>query len=74
MTDEDDRPALTAREHQILEAIKDYIQSHPWPPTHEEIGRLVGLSRGNVHYHLGHLEIKKYIAIQRGTFRGITVL
>lgn len=43
----------TEVKRRILNAIKDYIQQHGYPPTVREIGDMVGLySTSSVHAHL----------------------
>jgi repressor LexA len=48
---------LTARQRQILDFLKSYLDEHGYPPTVREIGEAVGLaSPSTVHAHLANLE------------------
>lgn len=54
--------ALTAKQQQILEYIKDEILKKGYPPTVREICETVGLrSTSSVHAHLSTLEKNGYI-------------
>jgi repressor LexA len=68
-----DKP-LTARQGQILEAIRTHIAEHRRPPSHPELARALGLASTNgVHKHLAALERKGAIELAPGLARGIRV-
>lgn len=53
---------LNPRQRQILDFLKDFAVTHPYPPTVREIGQAVGLSSSStVHMHLNALEKKGFI-------------
>jgi repressor LexA len=52
-----DPPALTARQRDIMTAIRAWIDTHGYPPTVREIGAAVGLgSPSSVAHHLSALQ------------------
>jgi repressor LexA len=54
---EPDPPGLTARQRDILTAIRGWIETHGYPPTVREIGAAVGLgSPSSVAHHLRALQ------------------
>jgi len=54
---------LTAKQKEVLKAIRQYYSQFSVSPTLEEIGEIVGIdSRAGVHHHLGILEEKGYIS------------
>ena len=64
--------ALTARQAEILEAIRDHIAEHHRPPSHPELARMLGLASTNgVFKHLEALERKGAIERSPGLARGI---
>lgn len=66
---------LTARQEQILNLIKDAIQSTGFPPTRAEIARQLGFRSTNAaEEHLQALARKGVIEICAGTSRGIRLL
>ncbi len=53
---------LTARQRRILDFIRDWVESHGYPPSVREIGEAVGLvSPSSVAYQLKELEKKGYL-------------
>jgi repressor LexA len=67
--------ALTARQAEILEAIRDHIAEHGRPPSHPELARALGLASTNgVYKHLMALEKKGAIELAAGVARGIRIL
>lgn len=67
--------ALTKRQSEILELIKDYIVTHGSAPTRQDIARQMGFSSANAaEQHLRALERKGYIEIISGSSRGIRLL
>ena len=56
------RPALTARQQKILDAIRTEIEQKGYPPSMRQIGDMVGLaSLSSVTHQLGRLENMGYI-------------
>ena|SRR5689334_16286779 len=52
-----DPPGLSARQQQVLAAIREWVERHGYPPTVREIGAVVGLgSPSSVAHHLKVLE------------------
>ena len=48
--------ALTRRQREVLDVIRDFIERHGYSPSLEEIGRSLGLSSvATVHKHVSHL-------------------
>jgi repressor LexA len=63
---------LTARQEQILEYIKDYLQETGFPPTRSEIAQEMGFRSPNAaEEHLRALARKGAIEMISGTSRGI---
>ena len=69
------RPALTARQQQILDFIEQNINTTGFPPSIRQIGEALGISSTNgVRAHLKALEKKGYIHRSLRTSRGIAML
>lgn len=69
-----DATGLTQRQARILEAIRDAIEHHGYPPSMREIGEIVGLtSSSSVSHQLKMLEIKGYIKRDPNRPRAIEV-
>lgn len=65
---------LTRRQQEVLRLISDYMDSHGFPPTRQEICRLLGFRSPNAaEEHLRALKRKGYIDILPGTSRGIVL-
>jgi SOS regulatory protein LexA len=65
---------LTARQAEILEAIREHIAEHRRPPSHPELARMMGLASTNgVFKHLAALQKKGAIELSPGLARGIRV-
>ncbi|HUI99455.1 MAG TPA: transcriptional repressor LexA [Usitatibacter sp.] len=65
---------LTARQAEILEAIRGHIDAHGRPPSRTELARALGLASTNaVFKHLATLERKGAIELDAGLARGIRV-
>jgi len=66
---------LYKRQRQILNFIKQHIQTHGASPTLQAIAEAIGVkSLATVHEHLQALEEKEVIKRYKGTVRGIEVL
>ncbi len=64
--------ALTPRQSQVLEIIKEHIQQTGMPPTRAEIARTLGFKSANAaEEHLKALARKGVITMMSGTSRGI---
>ncbi|WMC10320.1 transcriptional repressor LexA [Oceanimonas pelagia] len=64
--------ALTPRQSQVLDIIKEHIQQTGMPPTRVEIARVLGFKSANAaEEHLKALAKKGVIEIMPGTSRGI---
>ena len=69
------RPALTARQQKILDAIRTEIEQKGYPPSMRQIGDMVGLaSLSSVTHQLGRLETRGYIRRDPKLPRAIEVL
>lgn len=69
------RPALTARQQKILDAIRTEIEQKGYPPSMRQIGDIVGLaSLSSVTHQLGRLETMGYIRRDPKLPRAIEVL
>jgi repressor LexA len=65
---------LTARQAEILDAIRAHIAEHRRPPSRPELARLLGLASTNgVFKHLMALEKKGAIELSPGLARGIRI-
>jgi len=54
--------ALTRRQREVLDVIREFIDTHHYSPSLEEIGRQLGLSSvATVHKHVSHLVQKGYV-------------
>src|SRR5437764_610092 len=63
---------LTARQSEILDAIRRYIAEEQRPPSRPELARLLGIASTNgVFKHLAALEKKGAIELAPGSARGI---
>ena len=66
--------ALTPRQAEILEAIRDHIAEFRRPPSQPELARALGLASTNgVFKHLAALEKKGAIELSPGLARGIRI-
>jgi len=69
------RPALTARQQQILDFIEHVVSTTGFPPSIRQIGEALHISSTNgVRAHLKALEKKGYIHRSLRTSRGIAML
>ncbi|MXY24612.1 MAG: transcriptional repressor LexA [Acidobacteria bacterium] len=69
------QPALTRRQRQILDFLRECIDREGRPPSLEEIGQRFGLSSlATVHKHLTNLEDKGFIKRSWNRSRAITLL
>ena len=63
---------LTARQAEILQLIRDFVQSTGFPPTRADIAQVLGFKSANAaEDHLRALERKGYIELLPGASRGI---
>ena len=54
--------ALTRRQRQVLDVIRDFIDTNGYSPSLEEIGSRLGLSSvATVHKHVSHLVEKGFL-------------
>ncbi len=54
--------ALTRRQHQVLDVIREFIEEHGYSPSLEEIGARLELSSvATVHKHVSHLVNKGFV-------------
>ncbi len=69
------RPALTARQQEILDYIEHVVSTTGYPPSIRQIGEALRISSTNgVRAHLQALEKKEYIHRSLRTSRGIAML
>ncbi|WP_319782684.1 transcriptional repressor LexA [Oceanisphaera sp. IT1-181] len=67
--------ALTLRQSQVLDIIKDHIQQTGMPPTRAEIAGILGFKSANAaEEHLKALARKGVITMMPGTSRGIRLI
>jgi repressor LexA len=65
---------LTAAQKRIIEAIKQFIDDHEYPPTVRDIQKIMGLkSPASVHTHLKNLRKMGKINREKGVARSITL-
>jgi repressor LexA len=66
---------LTWRQRKVLQAIRESVQQHGYPPSMREIADAVGLaSTGAVSYQLGALQKKGYLRSNNGRARTVELL
>lgn len=65
--------ALTDRQREALEAIREHIADNPAPPTVRELAEAIGVTATPAQSHLEALDAKGWID-RTGDSRGITVL
>jgi len=64
--------ALSERQNQMLQFIRDYTREHGYPPTIREIGRGCGISSTSVvNYNLNILEQERHLQRGKVTARGL---
>ena len=67
--------ALTERQQEVLDHIREHIRKWGVPPSRTELTRSLKLTSGSaVPYHLGALERKGWIQLNPGMDRGIQLL
>ena len=67
--------ALTDRQHEVLEHIREHLRRWGLPPSRSELTRSLGLASATaVNYHLRALERKGWIQLNPGMDRGIRLL
>lgn len=63
---------LTAKQRAILDFIRDYIDSHHYSPSLDEIRSYFACSSlSTIHQHLSALKKKEYLAFQKGAKRSL---
>ena len=66
---------ITARQKQVLEFIKEFINSHKYPPSVREIASHFQLgSAAGVHKHIKALEKKRYLRKENNLSRSIQLI
>ena len=67
--------ALTDRQQEVLDKIREHVERTGLPPSRSELARSLGLAHAAaVVYHLNALEKKGWIEVRRGMDRGIQLL
>lgn len=66
--------AITERQREVLDFIKNYISSHKYPPTIREISEYFGISVKGAYDHVKALERKEYIHSNNNRSRTIEVV
>ena len=61
----DNRPPLTAKQKEVLDAIHTLIMLNDLVPTHQELANLLHLSRATITIHVSALENKGYLVRSR---------
>ena len=65
---------LTAKQREILDYIKNYIEIHHYSPSLEEIKQNFSYSSlSTIHEHLAALNKKRYIQLEKGKRRSISI-
>lgn len=64
---------LTKRQREVLDFIKDFIETRGYPPTLREIGDHFSMSAVAAKSHIVSIEKKGFIDIQQGKPRAIRV-
>ena len=68
-------PALTARQRQVLDLLREFVDAHGFPPTRAEIARRLGFRSANAaEDHLRALARKGVIELLPGASRGIRLI
>jgi len=68
-------PTVYRRQQQILDFLKQYIESHGYAPTLSQIAQSIGVSSlATVHEHLQAMEKKGLLKRKSGQTRGIDIL
>mgnify|MGYP005839124155 FL=1 len=65
---------LTARQRQILEFLKSYIQQHQYPPSMREISERFSISVRGAYDHVKALERKNYVKIDSSHYRSLVLV
>ncbi len=65
---------LTARQKQILEFLKSYIEQHHYSPSMREISERFSISVRGVYDHIKALERKKYVKIDSNHYRSLVLV
>ena len=67
--------ALTDRQQDVLDKIREHIERTGLPPSRSELARSLGFAHASaVNHHLHSLEKKGWIEVKRGVYRGIHLL
>lgn len=67
--------SLSARQHKILEFLREYLDENGYPPSIREIGAAAGISSTSVvSYNLKRLEEKGYIGRDPDVSRGLKLI
>ena len=67
-------PRLTPRQRKVLRVIREWVETHGYPPSVREIGDAVGLtSTSSVHHQLRTLERKGYLRRDPNRTRAVDV-
>ena len=65
---------LTPRQQEVLDLLVDFVNTHGYPPTCQELANLLGVASPNAALtHLRALERKRIITLAPGTSRGIRI-
>ena len=64
---------LTKRQREVLDFIKDFIETRGYPPTLREIGKHFSIAAISVKSHIVLIEKKGFINLQEGKPRAIRV-
>lgn len=70
----DTRPALTARQSEVLAYIRESIATRGYAPTVREIGRHFGVANQAIQGHVRALEGKGYIRHEPGVCRTLSLV
>lgn len=65
---------LTPGQRQVVEAIRDFIQEHGYPPSQMELVALVGVNLSTVQGYLTRLRDAGVVAWEPGQFRTLRLL
>jgi len=67
-------PTVTAGQERTLQALRELLASRSFPPTIQELGERLGLTRATVHEHVTALVEKGYVRREPRTARALIVV
>jgi repressor LexA len=65
---------LTPPRERIMQAIRTFTAEHHYPPSMTDLGKMVGLTKSTIHFHLNGLVAQGRITRAPKVARGIVVI